>query len=637
VSAVRRSLAAAVATSTLALAGAGGVAGAEAPSATDAEEVARFVDGLVRTQMDEHAIPGAVAVVVMDGEVLVSRAYGHIDLDRETAVDVEQTRFDIGSVTKLFTATAVMQQVEEGRIDLDADVDRYLTAVEVPRTRPEPVTMRHLLTHTAGFADRHFVRMVAGDPEDVRPLGESLAGNLPPRIRPPGQVHQYSNHGMALAGHVVEGVAGRDFDQYLRERILEPLGMRSTTFGTPPGVAAQDAVGHESLVGPSAAVEPWYLALRPAGGLWSTGTDMARFMLAHLGGGEHGGNRILRAETVEEMHRTLFRPHPEVSGVAHGFFERAAEGRRVIQHGGGWIGFGSLLALVPEEGAGIFVAFNHGQGVPAGVVVVEGFLDRYFPVQAADGEARAAAGDASYAGTYRWNRVDRDTFMRLISTLQTASLRVEEGRDGALTTSMSPLPLVSDTRWFAAGDGVFRSQDGDNTLAFDVEDGRAVGLSVMGAQLFTMERVAWYESAALHLALLAVFVAVLLAAALAWPVGRLYGRVRGRARATSSELRLARRLSGAAGVVGLAFLLGFALFFAAAPVSLLQVSLGFRALLLLPLVLAVLTLALVVVAARLWSGRGAPLGARLYHSGLAVALLALLPFLYYWRLLGFHY
>lgn len=605
----------------------------------DRAELTRFVDRLVAAQMNEHEIPGAVVVVVEDGEVVLSKGYGHTDLARTEAVDPERTRFDIGSVTKLLTATAVMQQVERGRLDLDADVNRYLSAFQVPETFPEPVTTAHLLTHTAGFADRHLVRMVAGSPDGVEPLADNLAANLPPRIRPPGQTHQYSNHGMALAGHLVEAVSGQPFDAYLHEHVLEPLGMEHTTFGTPAGPPSEDAVGHESLLGPTTAVNPWYLVLRPAGGLWSTGADMSRFMLAHLNGGELAGTRILGAASVEQMQRTQFSPHPQLSAIGYGFFERRSDGRRVVQHGGGWIGFGSLLALLPDAGAGVFVSFNHGQGVSAAVALVDALLERYFPVTAPAADAASPGGPAgSYEGTYRWNRVDRDTFMRLVSTLQTATLDVRASDDGRLTTSMSPQRLLTETSWVETQPGVFRSVDGGNTLVFETDDdGRAIGLHVTGAQLFSMDRLAWYQTTGFHAATLLFFLAALLVAAAGWPAGRLYRRLRGRRLKAPADLRRARRLAGLAGILGLAFFVGFALFFAADSVRVLQVSTAFKALLWLPLASAVVTGALVAVVARLWSRREAGLAARLYHSGIALALVALVPFLYYWRLLGFHY
>jgi CubicO group peptidase (beta-lactamase class C family) len=642
-------LVAALATATLLL----GVTQAPAPAAgatpatpaadetLDPAEVESFVDGLVADQLAEYEIPGAVVVIVKDGELLLSKGYGHTGLDRGTAVDPERTRFDIGSVTKLFTATAVMQLVERGELDLDADVNRYLSDVRVPDTFPEPVTTAHLLTHTAGFDERLFVGMLARTPEEVGPLGENLKRHLPPRIRPPGQVHQYNNHGMALAGHLVEELSGRRFDEYVAAEILQPLGMTRTTFGAPPTEPVEDAVGHEDTTGPTTAVEPVYIATRPAGGLWSTGGDIAAFMFAQLQGGGHAGARILEPGTVQEMQRTHYTSHPQVSGIGYGFFELRDEGRRAVQHGGGWIGFGSMLRLFPDVGAGLFVSYNHGRGQQTGPALADAVADRFFPAPTFDAEPAPGAAERAetFAGTYRWIRRDRHTFMSLVSTLTATRLEVSADGDGALSTTMWPWSLVADARWVEDEPGVFREAGGTKTLAFDLdEDGRATRLHLAGAQLFVMDRLDWHQRPALTVGLLAFFAAVLLVAAVGWPAGRLYRRVRRPdSSAPSADLRRTRLLLGLAGIAGLAFLVGLALHFALDLVGAFNVSLVLRALLLLPLFGAALAVAAAVSVALLWFRREGSTAARLYHSGLVLGLLAMIPFLHYWRLLGFHY
>jgi CubicO group peptidase (beta-lactamase class C family) len=612
-------------------------AGAQGTGPIDIDGIGGFVDAAVVEQMEANDIPGATFVMVADGEIALATGYGHTDLTREVAVDPARTRFDIGSVSKLFTATAVMQQVEQGRMDLDADVNDYLNALQVPDTFPEPVTAAHLLTHTAGFAERFFVGMVATGPGEDESLADSLARDLPPRIRPPGVTHQYNNQGMALAGHLVERTSGRPFEQYVTESILDPLGMTRTTYGQPPRVEADDAVPHSAMAGPTAAVEPWYVNLLPAGGLWTTGEDIASFMLAHLQDGQHRGARILRPDTVRTMHGTQFRPHPEVPGLAYGFFEHGPAGRRGLQHGGQWIGTGAHLYLLPDEGVGLFLVANHEAAAQFVGPLIHDVVDRFFPTPAADLVAPAAAADTGmYAGQYRWNRQDRSTFMRLVSTVFLGGLEVRPAGDGALETEMSPA-LMPRTRWIQTSPGTFLEEGGTNTLVFDVDGGRVSGLHVMGAQLFSMQRLAWYESTALTLALLALFVGVLVVAALAWPAGAAYRRLRRRDVEVPRDLRLVRRVSGLAAAVSLAFVVGFALHFAVDWPGMLQLSATLRGLLVVPFVAAALSAALAYLVVRLWRRRTGSTAGRVWHTGIAVVLLAYLPFLYQLRLLGFHY
>ena len=158
--------------------------------------------------------------------MLFTRGYGKADVKNDEPVVADETLFRIASTSKLFTATAVMQLVEQGKVDLDTDVNDYLKDVKVPDTYPgRPVTLRGLLTHTAGF-EEHFTGSEARTAAEVVPLGKYLAEDMPARVRPPGEITSYSNYGMALAGHVVEEVSGESFDRYVKENIFNPLGMQ---------------------------------------------------------------------------------------------------------------------------------------------------------------------------------------------------------------------------------------------------------------------------------------------------------------------------------------------------------------------------------------------------------------------------
>jgi CubicO group peptidase (beta-lactamase class C family) len=606
----------------------------------DLEAIASFVEATVPAAMDEHEAPGGVFVLVADGRIALAEGFGRTALVDGQPVDPSRTRFDVGSVGKLVTASAVMQQVERGTLDLDEDVNTYLTTFEIPATYPEPVTTSHLLTHTAGFAEHYLVGMWADGPGEADPLAESLARHRPERIRPPGVAHQYSNFGMSLAGHLVEAVTGQRFEDYVEAQVLEPLGMTRTTYGRPSAVDAVDAVPHSAMGGPTAAVEPAYINWLPAGGLWTTGEDMGAFMLAHLQGGAHDGQRILEPATVEAMHRTQFSPHPAVAGRGYGFF---GDHRGGIQHGGGWMGTGAHVYLRPDLGIGLFSAFNHEDGPLLASQLHDEIADRFLPAAAAATAdpvlARATTtATGSYAGGYRWNRHDRSSFASVISTLMIPRLEVTEHPDGTLTTTMSPVPFIGEARWVPSQPDVFVEDGGSNVLAFDLDlEGRATGLHVMGAQLFSMDRVAAGSSSGTTLVPLLAISFLLLLAALAWPAGALVRRLRHRGAETSVEVRRVRRLSGFAATVATAFAVALVVHFATDMAGLLQVSATLRGLLWLPLLATVLTAGLAVLVGRLWWRRDGTLTARLYHSMVLAALLGFLPLLHSLRLLGFHY
>ncbi|OLE29263.1 MAG: hypothetical protein AUG44_04995 [Actinobacteria bacterium 13_1_20CM_3_71_11] len=199
-------------------------AGCTDPSAA---AVSGFFDRTLPDQLARNHVPGAVVSVVAGGRTVFAKGYGTADLARGTPIDPARSLVRIASISKLFTWTAVMQQVEAGRLDLNADVNRYLTAFKIPATYPQPVTLQALLNHTAGFEDR-VIGTGARSAADVPPLGEYLATHMPARIRPPGRISAYSNYGAALAGYIVSVVSGEPYDAYVQRHILDPLGMATT-------------------------------------------------------------------------------------------------------------------------------------------------------------------------------------------------------------------------------------------------------------------------------------------------------------------------------------------------------------------------------------------------------------------------
>ena len=207
----------------------------------DPAGVEAFVDGFMTAYLEENGAVGGVVSIVENGHIVLAKGYGEDDRARHREVEARRTLFRVGSVSKLFIWTAVMQLVERGKVDLDADVNRYLEGVEVPATFKEPVTLAHLMTHTAGFED-HVLGLFAHDATAVRPLRDLLADELPARVRAPGVVAAYSNHGAALAMLVVEQVSGMPWTEYVETQILGPLGMKRTTFRQPVPDALRDDV-----------------------------------------------------------------------------------------------------------------------------------------------------------------------------------------------------------------------------------------------------------------------------------------------------------------------------------------------------------------------------------------------------------
>ena len=351
-------------------------AGAQTSGAVNSSALATFVDSLMASEMARDRIPGAAFVFVQDGRVLLQRGYGLADVARQRRVVPESTIWRVGSISKVFTATAVMQLVDRGKVELDVPVDRYLRRVTIPTTYPEPVTSRHLLDHTAGF-DEIRPGTQAASADAVLPLPRFLENRLA-RIRPPGRTIAYSTYGITLAGELIEEVSGVGFETFLQENIWKPLGMTRTSVDVPATLKDDVAMGYE-FRGDSLVPQPWeWYHTTPASSVNASAADMARFLIAHLDGGGAEGGRILSAGTRQEMHRQQVTMHPSIPGYALGFNEDFIGDLRIIEHGGNMAGFSALMVLIPSERAGFFVV-NHLEGSTLRNNLKWLLLERFFP------------------------------------------------------------------------------------------------------------------------------------------------------------------------------------------------------------------------------------------------------------------
>jgi CubicO group peptidase (beta-lactamase class C family) len=408
--------------------------------AIDSAELARFVDPLISAQMSKEQIPGAVFILVQNGRVVYERGYGLANLTNRKPVDPEKTIWRIGSISKVFTATASVQLADRGKYKLTDDVNRYLRKFKVPATYPEPVTFQNLLTHTAGFDEiRPGTR--ADTEAELLPLGDFLATKLI-RLRPPGRVISYSTYGMTLAGHVVEQVSGLDFETYMTRNIWLPLGMTRTNIAVPDSLKSDLAQGYELDGGVNKpAMWEWYHTT-PASSINGSASDMGRFMIAHLQNGRYGNVRILSESAARDMHRQHATSHPKLAGFAYGFYEDFTNGERILEHGGNVEGFAAQMVLLPEHGIGFFIASQHE---PARLkdVIRQAILDHYFPAKEMPRPAVPMAGYRDrvqrFAGTYELNQFchscgsDRREYPRI---------EVKANADGSISITGQPEPLV---------------------------------------------------------------------------------------------------------------------------------------------------------------------------------------------------
>ncbi len=484
-------------------------------------DVDAWLDGYMPYALKTGDIPGAVVVVVKDGQVLTERGYGYSDVENRTPVDAAQTLFRPGSVSKLFTWTAVMQQVEQGKIDLDADINQYLD-FKVPGLDGKPITMRNLMQHTAGFEEQA-KGIIAEEPRTLPPYDALLKVWVPTRVFAPGSTPAYSNYGASLAGYIVQRVSGESFDDYIDRHIFEPLEMKHSSFRQPLPAALVPLMSKGYPLGSEEPRPYEIIGPAPAGSLAASGEDMAHFMIAHLQDGEYHGNRILKAETAKVMHDTPLTMLPPLNRMELGFFETNINGREVIGHLGDTDYFHTSLHLFLKENVGFYVSFNSpGKDGAAGGLrgaLFQDFADRYFPAappKAGVDEKTAAKHAALMSGAWAVSRGSRSNFLAGIGFI--SQTKVGAGKKGELVL---PFPGLNGKprHWIEIAPFVWADANGHDRAAAQLVDGKPVRFSFdMLSPFMVFERVPWYADSTWLMPLFGIGVAALLLTVLVWPL-----------------------------------------------------------------------------------------------------------------------
>jgi len=481
-----------------------------------ASDVEAFLDGIVPLQLAQDDIAGATIAIVKDGKLLFAKGYGYADIEKKKTVSPEETLFRPGSVSKLFTWTAVMQLVEQGKLDLDRDVNGYLD-YKIPDAFGQPITLKDLLAHTPGFEEQ--IKDLFKTGSESPNLGEYMKTHIPTRIYPPGTVPAYSNYGASLAGYIVERVSGLPFEQYIEENIFKPLGMTHSTFAQPlPSALAPNMSNGYQLA--SDGPKPFEMIVPfPAGSLSSSAADMARFMLAHLQDGQLGDARILRLETARLMHSRLFDLDAAANGMCYGFYEESRNGRRIIGHGGDTVCFHSDLHLIPDAGVGFFVSYNSlGRGNPQPRTMLwEALLDRYFPyTEPASPTPGSAKDDAkAVSGTYVLSRRSETSFLKAATLIGEFSVSAAEG--GTIEVGQLTGPNGKPKRWREVAPMTFLEENGQDKLIFKPDHNGRMQL-VLPYPFFVGQRVGLFENNKVLLPVTGISLLIMLLTLMLWPV-----------------------------------------------------------------------------------------------------------------------
>ncbi|MBN1166090.1 MAG: beta-lactamase family protein [Methanospirillaceae archaeon] len=608
-------------------------------------EIEHFFDFAVPAGLARYNIPGATVSFVQDGEMIFARGYGYSDIENKTPVIPEKTLFPIGSITKLFTWTAVMQLVEEEKIDLDIDINTYLTDFSLPATYPKnPITMRDLMTHSAGFEEQE-KHMAVRAVDDLYSFRTYCRESIPARVYPPGTITSYSNYGTTLAAVVIEDITGIPYDRYLHEQILVPLAMNRTwySYTLPPDTAKNLSSGFHYEGGKNVPVPDSVYVIGPAGIISSTATDMAHFLSAHMENGTFHNTAILSENTTKLMHAPAFSNDPRVSSMCLGFYEMYLNGERILTHGGDTDTFHSLLVLLPDRKTGFFVSYNSPGGNEARNELVTEFMDTFYQAENTMPETipDTISHQSKYAGAYQSTRHNYQAFEYYLMPPQ--QVRIEDGGEGRLVIKREGKPSSTYTE---ISPGIF-TQSSDkpeytgNMIFREDETGTVNFLCIENVPIFAFERVPWYGTILFTDWMKNIGIIILLTMFI-WPVSALFRRVYGISDTEEKPAATyARLMAGAAAILFLFFVL-FLLPAVTGDVSLIKrymeeqaVPLIIQLVMTLPVIAVVLTVIASVFMILIWKENCWTIWSRLHYTLIVLGLYMMTWWVNFWNLFVF--
>ena len=491
-----------------------------------AADLESFLDGLMPEQIQHDDIAGAVVAVVKDGKLLFAKGYGYSDIEKRKPVDPDVTLFRPGSISKLFTWTSVMQQVEQGKLDLDKDVNAYLD-FKVPATFGKPTTLRDIMTHRPGLQETIKDLFVASA-ADLRPMNQYLPAHLPAQIFPPGTIPAYSNYATTMAAYIVQRVSGQPFDDYVEEHIFKPLNMTHATFRQPlpDSLKADMSQGYVRASQPAKPFE--YVEVAPAGSLSASAESMSHFMIAHLQNGRYGDAQILKPETAVEMHSRQKGWPDSMPAMALGFYEETRNGHRIIGHGGDTVCFHSDLHLILDSNVGFFVSYNsagHAEDSPR-TDLFEKFLDRYFPYTAAAAPVLStAAQDAKQVqGLYKVSRRFETNILGITTLLGETKIVADPKDNTIFVPEAFKLPNGQPKHFQEIAPMLFQEVHGQDKIAF-VKDSNGQTLAYIDYPFMLFQKIeSPFQKNVFNYIIIGFSVAVIVLTILLWPVAAILRR-----------------------------------------------------------------------------------------------------------------
>ena len=609
-----------------------------------AADLSAFLDGIIPQQIEKADIAGAVVTVVKDGNVLFEKGYGYSDAEKKIPVSPQDTLFRPGSISKTFTWTAVMQQVEQGKLNLDADVNQYLD-YKIPPTFGKPTTLRDIMTHRSGLEET-IKDLFVGEEKDLTPMSKYLPSHLPKQIFAPGTIPAYSNYATTVAAYAVQRVSGQDFYDYVDEHFFKPVNMTRATFRQPLPESLKPFMSNGYDLGSGKPKHFEWVEVAPAGSLSASAESMAHWMIMHLQNGRYGDAQILKPETAIQMHARQEGWPAGMNAMALGFYEQNLNGHRVISHGGDTELFHSDLFLILDSNVGLFVSYNSAgrpeHGDARGDLYIK-FMDRYFPAPAAKETVLSTAKEdaQSVAGPYKISRRFETNILALTTVLGQAKI-VADSKDNTIYLDGLFKKENGQPRHFQEiAPMLFKSVDGPEKLAF-VKDSNGRRVCYLDFPFMVFQEVdSALDKQAFNYLVMGLGIGVVVLTILFWPVSAILRKHYKQSLMLDPAARKWRRWAKIVCIVDIIYLIGFLWIFTL--LEKLELGSGGDFKLHLLQFIGVLggigALIAVIVAIRSWADTTQWVWYKIWNTLLAVGCVGFIWFLVHWHLLNFdlHY
>jgi len=601
------------------------------------KDLEAYIDNYIKEKSDAvQLVPTSVTVsIVKDGKLLFSKGYGPENIEKNTKVSPEKSLFRIGSISKAFTYTAIMQLVEQGKLDLDADVNTYLKDFKIPDTYEKPITIRSLATHSAGFEEATLGHSTVKSKDKIIPFKEAVEKYMPARVSTVGSHSSYSNYGIALLGVIIENVSGLRYEDYIAKYIFKPLQMHNSTFYQPlPDTLKENFTVTYKNEGGNLVPQDFELLTNytPAGGMSSTARDMANFMLMHLGNGSYKNAQLLKPETAEFMRQWQFGPHKDYPGMAFGFCQQEFSGVRLYGHGGTTFYFHTDLMLDVKNDLGIFISATGTNSSNIESIFINDFYYHYFPdtsyvqISTADAPEDFHKRAWQYEGQYfNW----RSNFTQVEKINQFLSGVTTNVR----ATDRNTL-LINNDEFVEIGKHIFHHIKWRNYLIFTEDDaGNVRNMHFAKNPAGTFSKGSFYDFIDFYLPFLAcsfiLFLVVIFVS--------IYRKIR--KRTSTPALQNVRKIAFWMSISNIAFVILMALAFVFHGMNNFAHTIPwyFPIILLFPIIASFLAIPVLLKAIKLWKTKEASVLNKIFYSLFALTGLFMVWFYYFWNILGFQY